>query len=99
VWQRLRTVVLESAAQEAADLYAGQFTRFQEAFDALQWLLARKDGLGFKQERGTRTFWVYVQAGDDLANSPDIWAVYETDDKEVVIHEIRAQTVTQNPEG
>lgn len=99
MWQRLRTVVLESAASEAADLYKDKYARFSEAFDALQWLLARRDDLGFSQERSGRTFWIYVQAGDDLARSPDIWVVYEANDREVVIHAIDARPISQNPEG
>lgn len=95
MWVKLRTVILQSAASEAADLYREQFARFEEAFDALQWLLARRDGLGFKQVRNGRTFWLYVQAGDDIAKAPHIWTVYETNDHEVVIHAIRAEAFVQ----
>lgn len=99
MWQRLKTVVLETAAQEAADLYREQFKRFEESFDALQWLLARKDGLGVKQTRGGKVFWLYSQAGDDLASAPEIWVVYESTEIEVIVHGVSAREIKDDPTG
>lgn len=94
MWLRLKTVVLESAAQEAADSYAQSFPRFQEAFDGLVWLLARRDPIGIRQVRASRTFWLYVQAADDFGPTPEIWVVYEATEDEVTIHGVNAREVT-----
>lgn len=77
-WQTLRTVVEEHTAAAAVDGFASSLPRFSEAYEALKWLLSRNptpagsvskivDGLEWR---------AYVQAGDDLANTPQIWVTY-----------------------
>jgi hypothetical protein len=94
VWQRLRTIIEDAAAQEAADLFSEQFDRFDKAWEGLKWLLSRKPEIGYPQTiNGVPTgYRLHIQAADELARTPEIWVVYTHDDNEVVIHEINAVT-------
>lgn len=100
LWFHARTVVQEHAASAAADAYAKQFPRFEEAYDALQWLLARKPDKVDNLERdvGGRTYYLYRQAADKLAKTPAIVVVYTFDDDEVNILDVRAEEADEPDE-
>jgi hypothetical protein len=94
VWQRLRTIVLEPAAQEAADSFCEEFPRFEEAWDALQWLLARHPRqVGSRKAVNGREYWACVRAPDEIAGTPQIAVVYSFDNDEVVIYDVKATQI------
>lgn len=101
MWQRLRTIVEETAASQAADSFSDKFTRFDEAWEGLKWLLSRNPEIGYRQttsKNGHSTgFRLHIQASDEFAKTPEIWVVYTFDDNEVTIYEINA--VIRPPES
>jgi hypothetical protein len=96
VWTRLRTIIEELEAQHAAEVYSGDFPRFDEAWEALKWLLCRTPGLGFSKEEDGVEFYLYASAADELASTPVIWVVYSFTDHEVTIYDLRA--IKEEPE-
>lgn len=97
----MRTIVEESAAQEAADSFVEQFSRFDEAWEGLKWLLARNPDIGIKQTDANNQptgYRLYAQAHDELAGTPEIWVVYSVSDNEVIIYEINAQAPPEEDE-
>lgn len=90
MWQTLRTVVEDHAAQLSVDQYATEFTRFNEAWNALKWFLARSgDKIGAAAEPA-KPYRLYVQAADPLAKTPEIWVVYSVTPNEIIIHDVKA---------
>jgi hypothetical protein len=64
VWTRLRTIVEEIEAQHAAEVFIASLPRFDEAWDALKWLLCRSPGLGYLSVEDGIEFSLYVSASD-----------------------------------
>ncbi|MFZ0496214.1 MAG: hypothetical protein WBE80_02415 [Methylocella sp.] len=96
MWVRLRTVVEENEAQHSVEVFSGEFQRFDEAWEALKWLLCRKPDIGVSKTVGDWEYYLYVSAPDELAKTPAIWVVYSYTDQEVTIHGLTA--VQQVPE-
>jgi hypothetical protein len=91
-WQRLRTIVEMPSATSSIDEFTDRIPRFGEAMQALTWLLARNpqpDG-SIRREVGDMWWTAYVQAGDALAQTPDIWVTYTFDANEVVLYGVNA---------
>jgi len=86
-----KTVILTQSVQEKADTAAKKFDRFQEAFDALQWLLARNTDIGFSKSQDNAEWHIYVQAGDPLAQTPEIWVLFIVSDNEVTLLKINVE--------
>jgi hypothetical protein len=75
-----------SSADEARDL----FPRFDDAWSAFHWLLARKAAtLGLAPSSGDDNLRLYVQEGDALAGAPTVWAVFRVDADQVEIIDAR----------
>lgn len=92
MWQQLRTVVEERKVEEAVNRFSEKFPRFDEAWEGLKWLLAREgQNLGLWRTEGDTHYRVYVQAGDELAGTPEIWVVYVCTDNEIIILDIEAR--------
>lgn len=92
-WLHARTVVEDKAVSKAASGFEKKFDRFEEAFDALKWLLARKcDSVksGIRTVERT-TYYLYQQASDPLAETPSIIVLYTFDDNEVRLIAINAE--------
>jgi hypothetical protein len=89
-WTKYREVVLEPAAQRAADEFRGSLNRFEEAFLGLEWLLSRVPDRGLRRTVNGTTYRLYVQAGDALADTPEITVLFEFDDRQVIVHAVRA---------
>lgn len=87
-----RTIVLEEAAREAADTAAAQHQRFEEAFDGLQWLLARDPNQGLRGRIDDVDVNIYVQDSDPTANTPEIWVVFSHDPDKVTIYAIQVSS-------
>lgn len=88
MWTKLRTVVLEQKAEAAVQKHTGNVHRFDEAFEGLEWFLAREPEVGKYQNVDGKHVRVYVQSGDNLAKTPDIWVVFEITDDEIIIYDI-----------
>lgn len=82
-----RTVVRYEGVSNACDEYEKTVHRFEEAYRALEWLLARNPFRGMKI--GRSDWYVYVQDGDRAARTPAIWVLYTFTDNEVFIHALR----------
>ncbi len=89
-WITLRSIVEENSVRQDAERFKAQFQRFDEAWDALKWLLSREpDQKNAARHSGGQAS-VYVQAADGLAKTPEIWVVYRYDDNEVVLLGVNA---------
>lgn len=85
-----KTIRLEKEAEQVADKAAAQFNRFDDAFFALQWLLARRAStLGLAKIGAENAERVYVMAGDEAAETPDIWVLFSDLPNEVVIWDLQ----------
>jgi hypothetical protein len=84
------------AVGKAVDGFAKKFKRFDEAFDALKWLLARKCATleYISKKVGSTTYCLYRQASDQYAATPSITVVYTYDENEVVLIDLTAEVAT-----
>ena len=90
MWMIYRSVVLDKAAEQAVDNYSNAIERFSDAFQGLEWLLARRPDKGVGKNVSGTHYRLYCQASDELANTPEIWVLYEYDDENVFIRRIAA---------
>lgn len=98
-WQALRQIVEELDVAEYVDLFTEKHKRFDEAWNALKWLLSRNPepkGSYIKVTAEGRRYRAYVLAGDMLAGTPDLWVVYSYTDTEVVILSVHANEPTED---
>jgi hypothetical protein len=75
-WGGLQTVVLAKAVTAAVDDACAVYPRFEEAWDALIWLLSRNASVIGRPHTTDPSLRLYVQADDLLAGVPSIWIVY-----------------------
>jgi len=95
-WISARTVIEQQDVLVAADQYRQQLTRFDDAYEALKWLLARNcEKLGFHRSVGATEYRLYRQAGDPAAQSPNIIITFFYNDNEVIIIGLRAEPFYQ----
>lgn len=90
-WLQFRTIIEDPEVQKAVDRLSKK-PRFNDAWDALRWRLAR-DGqnLGQSITFRNRRFRLYKQDSDPLAKTPTITVVYSyelPESQEIFIHEI-----------
>lgn len=85
---RARTVILEKAAEESSDEAEREFPRFREAWEGLEWLLARSPDRGAMYVGADKETRHYVQASG-ATEVPFIWVVYTFDDDEVAILDLK----------
>ena len=92
-WFHARTIVEEPAAERAAARFVKKFTRFDDAFEALKWLLARECETlsGPSRTVGDVEYHLYRQAADHLAGTPEITVLFTYDDNEITIIGINAE--------
>jgi hypothetical protein len=95
-WNVYRTVVEDTAAQEAADSFSDEHPRIGEAWEGLKWLLCRTPEIGDPNGGGQ---YLYIQAGDELAGTPIIAVVYSFTSEEVVIHGAKTFRVPADDEA
>ena len=82
---RLRTIIESDEAASAVDLARSQFRRFDDAWDGLNWLLARRpDSMGVAPSVGNGLR-LYVQDGDREAGAPKIWIMFKIEGENVEI--------------
>lgn len=91
MWQLTKSVVLDHRAELEHDTFAKQFSRFSEAWEGLEWLLARSAHLigAAKTVRGV-TYNLAIRAGDPLAGTPSIAVVYVVNPNDVVVYAINS---------
>lgn len=76
-WGGLRTVISAVDVSAQVDNACQNYPRLREAWEALEWLLARSASvIGRAPDSGDETLRLYVQADDPLANVPAIWVLY-----------------------
>ena len=92
-WFHARTVVESNDAASTADSLESSFGRFDEAYSALKWLLARRcDKIGsLSRDAGGVTYRLYKVAADELAHTPALLVLYTFDDDEVEIVALKAE--------
>lgn len=87
----VRTVILEHSASATSDAACAEHARFEEAFAGLQWLLARNPDIGQVADVDGENWWVYVQASDEIALTPEIWVLYQVTAQNVTIEQINVK--------
>ena len=71
------------------DSACAQYPRFDDAWEALKWLLSRSaNQVGRAPKSGNPNLRLYVQSGDVIANLPAIWVLYEIGQDDVTILDI-----------
>lgn len=92
-WFYAREIIEEPEAQQAADEFRAQFDRFEDAFEALKWLLARKcDEIeALSRAVGGVEYHLYRQASDPIAGTPEIIVLYTYDENQVTIIGLNAE--------
>lgn len=92
-WRSHRTIIEERGVSDAADQFRRKYNRFDEAFEALTWVLARKGGdvASVTKDVNAVDYHLYRQAGDPLARTPDIVVLFTCDDDEVNLIAINAE--------
>lgn len=89
-WISARTIVEENDCQNAADEARGQYPRFEEAFEALKWRLARRGHvLGIHKEINGTEYRLYKQASDSLAKTPSITVVFSVEPERVILYDLK----------
>lgn len=80
-----RTVILSSAAERAHRISSDSVSRFDHAYEGMEWKLARNPLLG-TAVRGVDhgNHYAYVHASQSK-NAPSLWAAYRFDDDQVEI--------------
>jgi hypothetical protein len=92
VWVRARTIIEQPDAAASADLYRKQFPRFEEAYEALKWLLSRRcDTLGLNRVVGEMEYRLYRQDSDIAARTPSLIVVFSYTEHEVTIDGLKAE--------
>lgn len=91
-WQRYRTIVEDRDVTALIEREMPSRPRLDQAWEALQWLLARKaDEMGISRVVGSTEFRLYKQAGDPVADTPDITVLFSVNDAEVVVHGVKIE--------
>lgn len=101
-WQVLRAIVEELDVSEHIDLLTENFPRFDEAWEALKWVLSRNPepkGSAVKVGTDGRRYRAFVLAGDPMAGTPNIWVVYTHDDQRVLILGVQASALSTEEEA
>lgn len=89
-FSKLRQIVESQEVSLAVDLAEAEFDRFEDGWEALKWLLARKaDTLGASPTTGATGIRLYVQDGDYFAKVPTIWLVYQISGDQVEISAVK----------
>ncbi len=84
----MRTIICNDSTNDCIDKFEKSLHRFADAFNALQWLLCRNPDIGHHLYDG---WYLYVQAPDLLAGTPEIWVLYKFNEDEVSISALHAE--------
>lgn len=91
-WFRARTIVEDDGVRSEADKYSGEYSRFDDVWEGLKWLLARKgpDLNCLRKTENGQEFHLYkaAQMGKDV---PIITVVFTVSDNEIRIHGMKAE--------
>ena len=82
----MRTVRLEHRARESLDRHVEEFSRFEEVYHGLEWLLANDPKQGVALSASINVCFRTAQ----WADTPGILAAFSHSDNEVVIHDLKA---------
>lgn len=86
-WVFARQIVEEHSVEERVNELCDEFSRFEAAYDALKWLLARKCNTleSLRRTVDGVQYNLYRQASDPVADTPEILVLYTHDDDQVNI--------------
>lgn len=90
-WGSARTVVLEHNAAQQLDAACTTHHRADEAWNSLEWLLARNPGIGVSRTETVSgiKFTLYAQASDAIAKTPRIVILFTSDEDHVQVFDMR----------
>ena len=95
-----RTIIEDEEVRVSVEEYHRQYPRFEEAFEALKWLLARRcdDVQTLTCNDGGIDYYIYRTSGDEIAKTPDILVLFTFDDSKVTLHGIQAKKSEETPD-
>jgi hypothetical protein len=92
LWVTSRVVIEEINISADADIFEQKFHRFQDAYEALKWHLARRaESLGLRSHYKGLEYRLYRQSGDPIAGTPSLIVVYTYTVDEVTIIGLRCE--------
>jgi hypothetical protein len=91
-WFSARTIVEDDKVQTAADGYSREFSRFNDLWESLKWLLARKghELQCLRRTESGQEFFLYKTAEAEKG-VPSITVVYTINENEIRIHGVKAE--------
>lgn len=101
-WIKLRTIVYEDSCTAEIAAANEEWTRFDEAWEGVEWLLARNPrppGSFLSLNHDGHEFYIYGCRGDADADVPDMWIFYRYNEDEVVIYGINANEPVEDEEA
>ena len=99
-WVFAREIVEERDVSLAIDGYRQRFPRFDDAYAALQWLLARRgDRLGLHSRVGTIEYRLYRQDADPIAQTPALIVVYTVNPDQIILVGLTAEAYSGGGAG
>jgi len=94
IWRKYRTVVLGDLARRIIDEKTRNIPRFDKAWRALEWKLARQAHKMIKHSiADVDIYHVYRQPGDQIAGTPNITILFTIAEDEVVVHAARVTSL------
>ncbi|MCB2066371.1 MAG: hypothetical protein KDE15_06995 [Erythrobacter sp.] len=97
---KLRGIIEEPSVEAAVDAARDQYQRFDDAWEGLKWLLSRRaEQLGEPPRGGSPNFRLYVQAGDPIADAPEIWVLFCIEGEDITIHGIKFTKASDEEES
>ena len=85
-----RSVVYDPPADAVRREAEQQYTRSEDVFSGLEWLLARTPNVGTLLPSPAGSVYVYVREADPLLpNIPAIWILYSYDQHYVFVHALK----------
>jgi hypothetical protein len=90
-WARARTIIGEPNVSADIESFRQQLPRFDEAYEALKWNLARRaESLGLRSHWKKTEYRLYRQDRDPIAMTPSLIVVYTYSIDQVIIVGLQA---------
>ena len=92
-----RTVILSNEAESSYRSAIAPHHRLNEAYEGLEWILAKKPERGRRMGTNAKDPWIYVQGSDPVAKTPAIAIIYNYTLDQVEVHSLRVISFATSP--